>query len=190
MSAEFIYQKSKVLILAFIFSESLFFAFLITAFVLYHGSFQTGPSPQNSLDPVKTGVYSIILWASSATMWLSEKSMRAFQFDKCKRWLEATMVLGIIFLVGQGLEYRGMFSKGISIGTDLFATTFFSTTGFHGLHVLIGLIVLIIMRGLTAAGFGHEPYQQEGFVAASYYWHFVDAVWVAVFFILYVWGTR
>ncbi|MFZ0733132.1 MAG: heme-copper oxidase subunit III [Candidatus Sulfotelmatobacter sp.] len=190
MPAEFIHHKNRVLILAFIFSESIFFAFLITAFVLYHGRSPNGPNAHNTLDPVKTGIYSVILWASSLTMWLSERSMMKFRLDRCKRWLEATMILGGIFLIGQGLEYHGMFAKGISVGTDLFATTFFSTTGFHGLHVFIGLIVLLIMRGLTSAGFGQEEYQREGFIAASYYWHFVDAIWVAVFFILYVWGTR
>ena len=100
------------------------------------------------------------------------------------------MLLGTIFLIGQALEYHDFFRRAIMPSTDLFATTFFTTTGFHGLHVLIGLGVLLILRGLTSAGFGQEQYQREGYGAAAYYWHFVDAVWVAVFFILYVWGTR
>lgn len=190
MTSSIFQEKSKLLIVLLIITESLFFSFLLTAFVLYHGESKGGPNPWNALDPFKTGIYSIILWASSLTIWFSERAMRHLDFSKSKRWLEATMVLGVIFLVGQGLEYHGMFNKGITVRTDLFATTFFSTTGFHGLHVLIGLIVLLIMRGLTAAGFGTEPYQREGFAAASYYWHFVDGVWVAVFFIIYVWGTR
>ena len=190
MNASFLHEKSKVLILLVIVTESIFFAFLITAFVLYHGNFQQGPSPSNSLDPAKTAIYSVILWSSSATMWFSERAMRRMRFERTKRWLEATMALGAIFLIGQGIEYHDFFVQSITPRTDLFATTFFTTTGFHGLHVFIGLIVLLILRGLTSAGFGNKTYQREGYGAAAYYWHFVDGVWVAVFFILYVWGTR
>lgn len=190
MTGEILHQKSKVLILLFIFSESIFFAFLLTAFVLYHGRSANGPNPYNSLDPGLTAIFSVILWISSLTVWLSEKALRRDSYQWSKRWLEVTMLLGICFLVGQGFEYHGFFVKGLSIETDLFTTTFFSTTGFHGLHVLIGLIVLLTMRGLMSGGFGREAYQREGFEAACYYWHFVDAVWVAVYFIIYVWGTR
>jgi len=190
VASEFLHQKSKVLIVAFIFSESIFFAFLLAAFVLYHGRSGNGPNPRSSLDPELTAIFSVILWLSSLTVWLSEKALRRNSYRWSKRWLEATMLLGVGFLIGQGFEYHGFFAKGFSVETDLFTTTFFSTTGFHGLHVLIGLIVLLIMRGLMSAGFGQEQYQREGFEAACYYWHFVDAIWVAVFFIIYVWGTR
>ena len=190
MTASFLQEKSKMLILLFIVTESIFFAFLITAFVLYHGNFREGPSPYNSLAVGRTAIFSVILWASSLTMWFSERAMREMNFGKTKRWLEATMALGATFLIGQGIEYHGLFVKSITPQTDLFATTFFTTTGFHGLHVFIGLIVLLILRGLSSNGFGREAYQREGYGAAAYYWHFVDGVWVAVFFILYVWGTR
>lgn len=190
MDATFLHQKSKLLVLLLIVTESIFFAFLITAFVLYHGNLHTGPNPYKSLDPRLTAIYSVILWSSSATMWLSERSMGRLSFTKAKRWLELTVILGVIFLVGQGLEYHGFFVQNITPRTDLFATTFFTTTGFHGLHVLIGLIVLLVMRGLLSAGFGREGYQREGYGAAAYYWHFVDGIWVAVFFTLYIWGTR
>jgi cytochrome c oxidase subunit III len=185
-----LYQKSKLLVLLLIATESIFFAFLITAFVLYHGVSHGGPSPYNSLSPGVTAIYSVILWTSSATIWLSEKSMDQLRIKTAKRWLEATMLLGTVFLIGQGVEYHGFLARGITPRTDLFATTFFTTTGFHALHVLIGLIVLLIMRVLTSFGFGTEEYQREGFGAAAYYWHFVDGIWVAVFFILYIWGTR
>jgi cytochrome c oxidase subunit III len=190
MAASFLHEKSKLLILLLIVTESIFFAFLIAAFVLYHGDFREGPSPYNSLAVGRTAIFSIILWASSLTMWFSERAMRQMNFPKTKRWLEVTMILGAVFLAGQGVEYHGFFSRNITPQTDLFATTFFTTTGFHALHVFIGLIVLLILRGLTSGGFGREGYQREGYGAASYYWHFVDGVWVAVFFILYVWGTR
>jgi heme/copper-type cytochrome/quinol oxidase subunit 3 len=190
MPADLLHQKSKMLILIFIFSESVFFAFLISAFVLYHGDSRVGANPWQDLDPVKTGMYSIVLWSSSLTMWFAERSLRAMKLSRVKRWLEATVLLGAIFLVGTGREYHDLFEKSITPRTNLFATTFFTTTGFHALHVLIGLTVLLILRGLAAGQFGKQEYQRQGFEAASYYWHFVDAVWVAVFFTIYVWGTR
>ncbi len=190
MTATFLQEKSKLLIVLFIVTESIFFAFLITAFVLYRGNFREGPSPANSLDVGRTAIFSVILWASSLTMWFSERAMKQMNFRKTKRWLEVTMILGFVFLAGQGVEYHGFFARNITPQTNLFATTFFTTTGFHALHVLIGLIVLLILRSLTSTGFGREAHQREGFGAASYYWHFVDGVWVAVFFIIYVWGTR
>lgn len=183
-------NKSKILMIAFLASDAVFFAFLITSFVFYHGSSKGGPNPWRQLDPLTTGMYSIALWGSSGTMWLSERAIRRNKLKQVRRWLEATLVLGALFLVGQGLEFNGLFEKSIYPRTDLFATTFFTTTGFHGVHVLIGLVMLLILRGLLSGGFGTRDYQLEGYEAASYYWHFVDIVWIAIFFIFYVWGTR
>jgi heme/copper-type cytochrome/quinol oxidase subunit 3 len=190
MASNLLQQKSKMLILSVIATESIFFAFLITAFVFYHGGSRNGPNPSRSLDPLKTGMFSIALWASSGAVWMSERAMRQRQFDHMKRWLEATIFLGAIFLFGQGSEYYGLIKNGVLPRTDTFATTFFTATGFHGIHVVIGLIVLLILRGLASDGFGRESHQQEGYQAAAYYWHFVDAVWVAIFVIIYIWGTR
>jgi cytochrome c oxidase subunit III len=183
-------NKSKISMISFLASDSVFFAFLITAFVFYHGGSKGHPNPWRTLDPIRAGMYSIALWGSSGTMWLSERAMRRQELKHVTRWLEATFALGVVFLIGQGLEYGSLFQRRIYPRTDLFATTFFTATGFHVLHVLFGLVMLLILWDLTKKGFGGKSYQREGYEAASYYWHFVDIVWIAIFFILYVWGTR
>ena len=103
-----------------------------------------------------------------------------------KAWLAATILLGGIFIVGQGLEYWTLFQGGVTVGLDLFATTFFTLTGFHGLHVCVGLIALMIVLGVAfARAFknGHLP----ALGPVGLYWHFVDVVWVLVFSIVYLW---
>ena len=100
-------------------------------------------------------------------------------------WLVLTILLGGIFLVGQGTEYWKLFKTGIDVSTNLFSTTFFTLTGFHGLHVLFGLVALLIFLWLAWRGdfaLGHG----SAFEAAGYYWHFVDIVWVFVLLSVYI----
>ena len=100
-------------------------------------------------------------------------------------WLGLTIGLGAVFLVGQANEYWKLFQSGVDVSTNLFATTFFTLTGFHGLHVLIGLIALLIILWLAWQGdfaSGHD----SAFETAGYYWHFVDVVWVFVLFTVYI----
>lgn len=188
--SKLIHENSKLLMLHFIASETVFFAFLITAFVFYHGSVKgVGPKPSNSVDPLKTGLFSIALFASSGTMWLTTRALQKHRNKAMQLWLAITIILGAIFLVGQGLEFTGMVSKNITVQTNLFGTTFFTLTGFHGLHVFIGLILLTLLLGLSF-GNGFHGKQREGFEAISYYWHFVDVVWVAIYSIVYLWAAR
>jgi heme/copper-type cytochrome/quinol oxidase subunit 3 len=103
-----------------------------------------------------------------------------------KAWLIATIVLGGIFIVGQGLEYWGLFQSGVTVGLDLFATTFFTLTGFHGLHVSFGLLALLVVLGVAlVSNLKNGRFPALG--AVGYYWHFVDVVWVFVFSIVYLW---
>src|SRR5260370_10155261 len=100
-------------------------------------------------------------------------------------WLALTIALGGVFLVGQGMEYWKLFQTGVDVSTNLFATTFFTLTGFHGLHVFVGLIALLILlwiawQGDFASGRG------SALAAAVYYWHFVDFVWVFVVLTVYI----
>ena len=96
-------------------------------------------------------------------------------------WLAATILLGGVFIVGQGLEYWGLFQSGVACSSNLFATTFFTLTGFHGLHVCVGLVALLIVLGLALAG-DFRRRASPRCKAVGLYWHFVDAVWVLVFY--------
>ena len=99
-------------------------------------------------------------------------------------WLVVTILLGAIFMVGQGTEYFGLYRSGVTISTNLFASSFYLLTGFHGFHVTLGLIALLVMLGLTIAGDFRQ--RHSPLVAVGMYWHFVDVVWVFVLATVYI----
>lgn len=179
-------EKNKMGMLLFIASEAVFFALLIIAYVYYHGP-EAGPSAAKNLDIVKTGIFSLFLFASSFTVWRAGKNMEKRNHKGLITWLIITIVLGAVFLVGQGAEYLNLLSQNVTVSSNLFGTTFFTLTGFHGLHVLIGLIMLTILSGLAIAGDFKGPHS-AAVEAISLYWHFVDVVWVFVFSVIYLWA--
>jgi heme/copper-type cytochrome/quinol oxidase subunit 3 len=176
---------SKVAVFSFIGSEAAFFVLLIIAYIFYDSLSQGGPSAQSSLDRGRTGVLTVLLLASSGTLHLAEKSHDAGRRGRSHAWLAVTIALGLTFLVGQVTEYYRMFGSGIRVGTNLFATTFFTLTGFHGLHVLGGLVALSILLGLALRG----KLRTAGLRGVGYYWHFVDVVWIVVFSVVYLRGA-
>jgi cytochrome c oxidase subunit I len=179
-------DKSAIAVWAFIVSEAGFFLILIITYVFFnHAVGAAGPAASAVLDVGKTGAFTACLVASSGTLWLSERSLDRGEHAAASRWLFVTIELGVLFLVGQGTEYLGLYHRGITLATNLFATTFFTLTGFHGLHVTAGLVVLAIVLGLNLAGdFRRRP--STLLRAAGLYWHFVDVVWLVVFSIVYL----
>ncbi|MCB9419888.1 MAG: heme-copper oxidase subunit III [Ardenticatenaceae bacterium] len=178
-------EKNKLAMLFFISSEAIFFILLILAYMILHNNVLAGqPTAVSSLDPLKTGIFSLFLLASSFTIWRAEKSLKAGN-GRFRRWLAATILLGIIFLFGQGLEWTSLIGQGVTVSVNTFGTTFFTMTGFHGLHVLIGLVGLAILLAMAARGGFRSP-ESPAFTALSYYWHFVDAVWVVIFSVVYL----
>src|SRR5581483_4215199 len=103
-----------------------------------------------------------------------------------RAWLAVTVLLGLTFLIGQGIEYLGLLRQDITPQSNLWATTFFTLTGFHGLHVFVGLIVLSILLGVALAGEVTRR-RHTALTAAGLYWHFVDGVWIVVFSLVYLW---
>jgi cytochrome c oxidase subunit I len=178
-------EKSPAGVLVFIMSEAFFFLMLIVAYVFYNLSPHPGPSSAGALDPVKTGVFTACLLASSLTFWLAEKALDRDLQSRFRLWLGATILLGTVFLVGQGKEYLRLFGENIVFHTDLFSSSFFLLTGFHGFHVAVGLAALMILLGLAFAG-DIRSGRSAAVKAVGYYWHFVDAVWLAVFAVVYL----
>ncbi|MGH8100246.1 MAG: cbb3-type cytochrome c oxidase subunit I, partial [Chthoniobacterales bacterium] len=177
-------DHNKTGILAFIFSEAGFFGILILAYLYFYAHPQAGPGPKE-LDLKRTLIFSVCLFASSFTFSRSEIALRAKRRGSMLGWLVFTVALGAVFLVGQAGEYWKLFQSGVEVSTNLFATSFFTLTGFHGLHVLIGLVALLIFLWLAWQGdFASGP--GSAFEAAGYYWHFVDVVWIFVLFTVYV----
>ena len=177
-------DKNKTSIVTFILSEAGFFGVLILAFLFYNANPQPGPGPKD-LNLFKTGIFSLCLFASSFTMWRSEVELHRKNGGAMKCWLAATILLGGVFVAGQGLEYWGLFKSGVSLSTNLFSTTFFTLTGFHGLHVCVGLIALLIMLAMALAG-DFATRQSTALGTVGLYWHFVDVVWVVVLTVVYI----
>jgi heme/copper-type cytochrome/quinol oxidase subunit 3 len=180
--------KSKLGVGLFLASEANFFLLLILAYVYYHGASGTGPTAATSLDPATAGLNTVFLLSSSATMWRAERSVGAANASRLCAWLLATVVLGALFLFGQGREYLHLISQNVTVSRDVFGTTFFTLTGFHGLHVLSGLIALTILLGLGLAG-DFSGGRSVAVESVALYWHFVDAVWIVIFSIVYVWAV-
>lgn len=185
------FEKSKLLTGLFVFSEANFFLALVVTYIFYHsrggmGLASTGaPTAARSLDVARAAGNTLLLLASSVTMWLAGRSLqRARRVGLCG-WLLVTIALGVLFLVGQGNEWLRLLQAGVTISRDLFGTTFFTLTGFHGLHVLMGLVALLGVFALALAGDFPGPHN-AAVEAVALYWHFVDAVWVVVFSVVYL----
>jgi heme/copper-type cytochrome/quinol oxidase subunit 3 len=172
---------------AFIFSEATFFGALIVAFLEYRTRSTSGPTPQD-LDVPRTVLFSLFLFASSLTIYLAEKRFhRGDQRGFMIFWL-VTILFGAIFLASQILEYVRLYEEGITIGSNLFTSAFFTLTGFHGLHVLVGLIALSVIALLARAGDFRGGRRRVAVDAVSIYWHFVDGIWVVVLSLVYLLG--
>lgn len=180
--------RVKLCMQLFIASESFFFVLLILTYVYYHGAITTGPNAKRDLDPLKTGFFTTLLILSSATIWLSGRALRKNKDRSFYAWLAATILLGLAFLAGQGLEYSHLLHDHVTISRNLFGTTFFTLTGMHGLHVIIGLILLGITFLLSLSGQRGKRHR-ENVESVSLYWHFVDAVWIVVFSVIYLWSA-
>lgn len=170
----------------FVVSEANFFLLLVCAYVFYHRSGGQGPAAANSLNVLRTAVFSLALFASSATMWRAGVNLEKGRRTRSAGWLLTTIVLGAVFLIGQGTEYLQLLRDHITISRNLFGATFFTLTGFHGLHVFVGLVLLTILFGLAMVDTQREP-AGRAMDGISIYWHFVDAVWVVIFAVVYLW---
>ncbi len=178
-------DKNKVGMIAFLSSEAFFFIFLIIAYVYLHGKTTQGPDAQNVLDPLTTGIYTIFLLASSLTVWVAGRNMQRSHRFRTGLWLLLTIILGIIFLLGQSREWSRLIGQNVVISTDGFTTGFFTLTDFHGAHVTIGLLALAIVLVLAWSGRIRGP-NSSALETISIYWHFVDAVWIVIFATIYL----
>jgi cytochrome c oxidase subunit III len=170
----------------FIGSESIFFLLLILAYVNFHNQYGTGAMAAWHLDVVKTGIFSVALFASSGTLWLAEKA-HAKKSGMAFFWMLVTIGLGTTFIIGQGMEYAQLIRENLTISRDMFGSTFFTLTGFHGFHVIVGLILLSIALWVMARGKKQHELTDTGLTCVGMYWHFVDVVWIAVFSVVYLW---
>ncbi len=129
-------------------------------------------------------VFTVVLVSSSITCQLGVFRAERGDVHGLRRWFALTFVMGLIFVLGQANEYRHLVSEGIKINGDGYGSMFYLTTGFHGLHVTGGLIAFILFLIRTTMG-RFTPAQATAAIVVSYYWHFVDVVWIALFAMIY-----
>ena len=177
-------DKNQCGILTFVISEAGFFGTLMLTFLLYNVHPQAGPSAKD-LQVMRTVIFSICLFASSFTLWRSEKALHRGNTGGMIAWLMLTITLGAIFIGGQAMEYGDLMGQGARIDSNLFTATFFTLTGFHGIHVIVGLLALMIVLGLAFAGDFRNGPPPAALAMVGVYWHFVDVVWIFVLSVVY-----
>jgi heme/copper-type cytochrome/quinol oxidase subunit 3 len=173
----------------FLASETVFFLALILAFFYLRAQVDPARLTGGSLlDAPRTAVLSVFLLASSGTYVIAERSHRRGNRRRLQLWLAVTLVLGLIFLAGQALEYRALWRSGFTVESNVFSTQFYTMTGIHFLHVAAGAVLLAILCGLALGGRLDEP-APAALQPIGYYWHFVDGVWVVLFTVVYLVGA-
>jgi cytochrome c oxidase subunit III len=178
--------RGKVAMTCLIIAEASIFAIFVVAYLYYAGKSLSGPTPREVLEtPI---FYTICLLSSSLTIHFASRFLeRGKQGAFLTLWL-LTIVLGGLFLYGTGQEWhRLIYEHGLTISTNLFGTTYYSLVGLHATHVTAGLLMLSIVLLFGLAG-RVGPEQSARVEVLSLYWHFVDAVWVVVFTVVYVVG--
>lgn len=179
-------SRGRVGMYALIAAESAIFTIFVVAYLFYVGKSLSGPLPREVLSPPI--FYTVCLLSSSVTIHVATKNLRGGGVRSFGVWLLLTIALGAIFLYGTASEWhRLIYKDGLTISTNLFGTTYFSLVGLHGFHVIVGLVSLCIVMAFTLSDLVKQEHAERVEVL-SMYWHFVDAVWIVVFTVVYVLG--
>ncbi len=166
-------------------SELMFFAALFAMyFSIRAADYSMWEEHTQVLNIPYATTFTVILVLSSVTCQLGVFAAEKGDVFALRRWFTITFVMGLIFVLGQANEYRHLVEDGITISSDGYGSMFYLTTGFHGLHVTGGLIAFIIYMIRTTMG-RFTPAQATSAIVVSYYWHFVDIVWIALFAMIY-----
>jgi cytochrome c oxidase subunit III len=178
--------RGKVAMASLIIAESAIFTIFVVAYLFYLGKSVTGPTPREVLEiPI---FFTICLLSSSITVHFAGKALERNNRPAFLTLWSLTIILGGLFLFGTGMEWhRLIYEHGLTISTNLFGTTYYSLVGLHAFHVTAGLIMLTVVLVFGLAGrVGEDQFRRVDVLAL--YWHFVDAVWVVVFTVVYIVG--
>ncbi len=177
--------STKMLMWAFIGSETMLFGTLIATYMVYHGNAHTGPYPGDLLSVPFITVTTFVLLMSSLMMVLALSAVQRDDRKWMRIWLFMTPFFGIVFLGGQVIEFTHFYHEGLTLGQNIFGSTFYTLTGFHGAHVTVGVIWLLTLwvQALRGKLDSDDALTVE---IAGLYWHFVDVVWIVLFTIIYL----
>lgn len=169
----------------FIGSECLFFGAMIATYLLYLNRTNEGPTALDIYDIPFTSASTFILLMSSLGMVLALEALQRADMRGFRVWILGTAVLGMIFLSGQVYEFSIFVVEGFKLDTSPFSAAFYMLTGFHGIHVTVGVMMLLALWALSLRG-GITPKHAETVEMVGLYWHFVDIVWIVIFTVVYL----
>jgi len=177
-------KTAEVGMICFLASEVAFFGTLIMAYVIFLRHGDGGPTPANTLSLGLVVLNTIALIVSSVTLHFAEKALHCGKRGTFHILWGITILLGISFVGGTLFEWKGLIhDKGLTIGRNMFGTTFYTLVGFHAFHVTMGVVALTAVFFITIKNNVTVPVTLIG-----WYWHFVDVVWIIVFLVVYVFG--
>ena len=178
--------SARVAMVCLIVAEASLFAVFVVAYLYDLGKSLGGPSPGEVLSVPVLGTVSLL--SSSVTVALAVRALDRGAVRRSGAWLLATVLLAVVFLTGTAAEWLRLITRdGLTIGTNLFGTTFYALVGLHASHVIVGLVMLALIS-VFAWSRALRPAHVERVELVSWYWHFVDAVWVVVLTVVYVIG--
>ncbi len=178
-------SNNKLAMWLFLGSECLLFGGLISTYMLYRGRHTGSPGPDQLWDIPLTSVSSFVLLMSSLTMVLAVSAAQQRDDRLTKLWLTITALLGATFVGAQVYEFTAFYHEGVGFTTSLFSSSFFTLTGFHGVHVTVGIIMLVALVAIISRS--RVPGDKAEVVELiGLYWHFVDIVWIVIFTLVYL----
>ncbi|MFT5530351.1 MAG: heme/copper-type cytochrome/quinol oxidase subunit 3 [Candidatus Poriferisodalaceae bacterium] len=181
-------SNEKLTMWAFLGSDCLLFGALISTYLLLRnrtGRDTTGPTAADLFDIPFTSASSFVLLMSSLTMVLAVSSISRGEIERCKMWLLTTASLGAMFIAGQVYEFTSFYREGLGYTTNISSSAFYTLTGFHGVHVSLGIVMLVSLWMLVQRG-SLTRADAETVEIIGLYWHFVDIVWIVIFAIVYL----
>jgi len=179
-------SNARLGMLIFLGAETMFFAGLVGAFLVYRTANATWPPMAMPRLPVEvTGVNTLILLYSAATMWLASRAIRLGQQQQLARMLLRTAVLGVVFLIVQGYEWLKLIGYGLTLSSGVYGATFYTLIGCHGLHVL-GAVVWLLAVWRRATRQRYTATRRTGVVLWSMYWTYVVGLWPLLYWLVYL----
>jgi len=178
-------SNEKLAMWTFLGSECLLFGGLISTFILYKTRAADGQTPHDLYDILFTSISSFVLLMSSLTMVLAVSAIQRKDLRAMRGWLCTTALLGVVFISGQVYEFTEFVNKGYGFTHSPAWSAFYTLTGFHGVHVTLGIVMLLSTAALSLRGHVGE-HNPESVEIVGLYWHFVDVVWVVIFTVVYL----
>ena len=178
-------SNTKLAMWVYLGSDCLLFGSLISTYLLLRHRSISGPQPHEVFDIPFTSVSSFVLLMSSLTMALAVASISRGEVQRNRVWLATTAMLGAVFIGGQVYEFTTFYREGLGYTTNIFGSAFYTLTGFHGVHVSVGIVMLLSLLVMSLRG-NLGPERAETVETIGLYWHFVDIVWIVIFTVVYL----